>query len=51
MDNLITVDSWGRLAYADMYAGVVAMSLLGLLLYFVVDGLERWLAPWMFLRD
>ena len=47
----IIVDSWGRLAYADMYAGVVAMSLLGLLLYFVVDGLERWLAPWMFLRD
>lgn len=47
----IIVDSWGRLAYADMYAGVVAMSLLGLLLYFLVDGLERWLAPWMFLSD
>lgn len=47
----IIVDSWGRLAYADMYAGVIAMSLLGLLLYFVVDGLERYLAPWMFLRD
>jgi ABC-type nitrate/sulfonate/bicarbonate transport system permease component len=47
----IIVDSWGRLAYPDMYAGVVAMSLLGLLLYFVVDGLERYLAPWMFLRD
>ena len=47
----IIVDSWGRLAYADMYAGVVAMSLLGLLLYFVVDGLERVLAPWMFVSD
>ena len=47
----IIVDSWGRLAYADMYAGVVAMSLLGLLLYFLVDRLERWLAPWMFLSD
>jgi NitT/TauT family transport system permease protein len=47
----IIVDSWGRLAYADMYAGVVAMSLLGLLLYFVVDRLERVLAPWMFLAD
>jgi NitT/TauT family transport system permease protein len=47
----IVVDSWGRLAYPDMYAGVIAMSLLGLLLYFVVDGLERVLAPWMFVRD
>ena len=47
----IIVDSWGRLAYADMYAGVVAMSLLGLLFYFLVDRLERWLAPWMFLAD
>lgn len=47
----IIVDSWGRLAYADMYAGVIAMSLLGLLLYFLVDWLERRLAPWMFLKD
>ncbi|PKO21021.1 MAG: ABC transporter permease [Chloroflexi bacterium HGW-Chloroflexi-1] len=47
----IIVESWGRLAYPEMYAGVVAMSVLGLLLYFVVDGLERRLAPWMFLRD
>jgi ABC-type nitrate/sulfonate/bicarbonate transport system permease component len=34
-----------------MYAGVVAMSVLGLLLYFAVDRLEHRLAPWMFLRD
>lgn len=47
----IISDSWQRLAYPDMYAGVVALSLLGLLLYFVVDGLERLLAPWMFVRD
>jgi ABC-type nitrate/sulfonate/bicarbonate transport system permease component len=47
----IMVDSWGRLAYVDMYAGVVAMSILGLAFYFVVDRLERWLAPWMFVRD
>ena len=41
-------DSWGRLAYPEMYAGVLAMSLLGLLLYFLIDRLERRLAPWMF---
>ncbi len=43
----IIVESWGRLAYPEMYAGVLAMSVLGLLLYFVVDWLERRLAPWL----
>jgi NitT/TauT family transport system permease protein len=43
----IIVETWGRLAYAQMYAGVVAMSLLGLTLYFVVDNLERRLCPWL----
>jgi ABC-type nitrate/sulfonate/bicarbonate transport system permease component len=43
----IIVETWGRLAYADMYAGVIAMSLLGLTLYFVVDNLERRLCPWL----
>jgi NitT/TauT family transport system permease protein len=43
----IIVETWGRLAYAEMYAGVVAMSLLGLTLYFVVDGLERRFCPWL----
>jgi NitT/TauT family transport system permease protein len=47
----IIVESWGRLAYPEMYAGVVAMSLLGLLLYFVVDALEKRLAPWMFVNS
>jgi NitT/TauT family transport system permease protein len=42
----ILVESWGALLYPEMYAGVLAMSLLGLLLYFVIDGLERRLAPW-----
>lgn len=43
----IIVESWGRLAYPEMYAGVVAMSLLGVLLYVVVDRLERQLCPWV----
>lgn len=34
--------------YGKMYAGVIAMSLLGLGLYFAVDWLERLLAPWKF---
>ena len=36
------------LDYPAMYAGVLAMSLLGLGLYFTVDWLERRLCPWKF---
>jgi NitT/TauT family transport system permease protein len=36
------------LNYPAMYAGVIAMSLLGLGLYFGVDWLERWLCPYRF---
>jgi NitT/TauT family transport system permease protein len=43
----IIVETWGRLAYAEMYAGVLAMSLLGLVLYFIVDGLQQRLTPWL----
>ena len=33
--------------YPNMYAGILAMSLLGLGLYFGIDGLERRLCPWL----
>jgi NitT/TauT family transport system permease protein len=36
--------------YPAMYAGIVAMSLMGLGLYFTVDWLERRLTPWQFAR-
>lgn len=36
------------LNYRKMYAGVLAMSLLGLGLYFTVDWLHRRLCPWQF---
>ncbi len=32
--------------YPAMYAGIVAMSLMGMLLYFGVDGLDHWLCRW-----
>ena len=35
------------LNYPAMYAGVIAMSLLGLGMYFSVDWLERIICPWM----
>ncbi len=36
--------------YPAMYAGVVAMSLLGLGLYFAVDFAEKKLCPWLFVK-
>jgi ABC-type nitrate/sulfonate/bicarbonate transport system permease component len=42
----ILVESWGALRYPQMYAGVLAMSLLGLMLYFMIDALDRRLVPW-----
>ncbi len=42
----ILVESWGRLAYEEMYAGVITMAVLGLGIYYVVDGLERRLTRW-----
>ena len=38
--------TWQRLRYEKMYAGIMAMSLLGLLLYAIVDMLERIVGRW-----
>jgi ABC-type nitrate/sulfonate/bicarbonate transport system permease component len=46
----IIADAFSRVAYREMYAGVLAMSLLGLALYFLADWAERKLAPWMFVE-
>jgi NitT/TauT family transport system permease protein len=42
----IMTESWGALRYKQMYAGVLAMSLLGLILYFIIDTLDKRLVPW-----
>ncbi len=46
----VIIETFQRLAYPEMYAGVAAMSLLGFGLYFVVDGLERALCPYLFVK-
>lgn len=38
--------TWQRLRYEKMYAGILAMSLLGLVLYLIVDALERVVGRW-----
>jgi ABC-type nitrate/sulfonate/bicarbonate transport system permease component len=42
----IITETWGVLKYPQMYSGVLAMSLLGLLLYFFIDLLDRRLCAW-----
>jgi NitT/TauT family transport system permease protein len=42
----IIVEGWGRLAYPQMYAGVVAMSILGVVLYAVLDVVEKRACRW-----
>jgi ABC-type nitrate/sulfonate/bicarbonate transport system permease component len=42
----IVVRTWQALRYEEMYAGILAMSLLGLALYFVIDALERHFGRW-----
>lgn len=42
----IVQGTWQRLRYTHMYAGILAMSLLGLTLYIVIDVLERLVGGW-----
>ncbi|MFP4552139.1 MAG: ABC transporter permease [Spirochaetales bacterium] len=40
------VDSWMKLSYLDMFAGILAISLLGLLLFTIIDLIERRVTRW-----
>ena len=40
------VDAWGRIDYTAMFAGIIAMGLLGVALYEALDALERWATRW-----
>ena len=43
------MDAWSRIAYDEMFSGIIAMGILGLILYFVLERLERFLCPWRFI--
>ena len=43
----LIVDAWTRIAYTEMYAAILALSLLGLLLFILTDLLESILCPWI----
>jgi taurine transport system permease protein len=40
------MDSLSRMAYADMFAGILAMGLMGFFLYLIIDGLEKRVCLW-----
>lgn len=42
----LIVDAWSRINYPEMYAAIIALSMLGLGLFVIVDGAERLLCPW-----
>lgn len=41
------VDSWMRLAYKEMYTGILCLSLLGFIFFFAIDVLEKKVCKWM----
>lgn len=40
------VDAWGLINYPRMFAGILAMALLGALLYEGIDAIDRWATRW-----
>lgn len=40
------MDAWTRLAYTEMYAGILALSVTGLILFAAIDVLQRALCRW-----
>jgi NitT/TauT family transport system permease protein len=42
----LIMDAWTRVAYGEMYAAIMALSLLGLLLFAMTDLAEALLCPW-----
>ncbi len=40
------VDAWGRIDYASMFAGIIAMGLLGVALYEALDAIEARVTRW-----
>jgi NitT/TauT family transport system permease protein len=40
------MDAWSRFNYSDMFGGIVAMALMGLLIYEVLDVAERRMCAW-----
>lgn len=40
------IDAWGLIGYPRMFAGILAMAVLGVLIYEALDGVEAWATRW-----
>lgn len=40
------IDAWGRVAYGEMFAGIIAMALLGVVLYELIEAVELRACRW-----
>ena len=44
--GLYLIDSWGRADYNAMFVGIIALSVIGIVLYEIFDILEKKVCPW-----
>ena len=40
------IDSWGRADYATMFVGIIALSIIGIVMYEIFELLERKFCKW-----
>lgn len=40
------LDAWSRMSYESMFAGIIAMGILGFVIYIVLDIMEKKACPW-----
>jgi NitT/TauT family transport system permease protein len=45
------MDSWGKAAYDKLFAGIIGMSLLGIIFYGIFSALERSVCHWKMLEN
>lgn len=45
------MNTWSMIRYVDMFAGILALSLMGLLVFKFIDFLERKLCPWIYIDN
>lgn len=45
------MNSWVMVDYVQMFAGIVALSIMGIVIFKVIDLLERRLCPWIFIHE
>lgn len=45
------MNSWSMVDYPDMFAGILALSIMGILIFKALDAIEKNLCPWIFLKS